>query len=186
MTRALLLLATLGLAAEPPAVQAPLPPAGLPSDPKDHLPLLQGPVSAQEILAHRTVFRDTLAAAPVPAGLRDRWKAVRRPFTLVAVFGSWCGDSHYHLPDLLGLDADPNPFIEVRYLGVHRDKRLEPAQWPQGCPPQAVVRVPTFFLFATEPGGGQRLVGSVVENPPRAGQRMAEALVDLVEGAARP
>jgi hypothetical protein len=48
-----------------------------------------------------------------------------------------------------------------------------------------VVRVPTFFLFATQPGGGQKLVGSVVETPPREGQTMAEALVELVERAAR-
>jgi hypothetical protein len=48
-----------------------------------------------------------------------------------------------------------------------------------------VARVPTFYLFATQPGGKQQLVGSVVENPPRPGQSMAEALVELVE-AVRP
>jgi len=31
------------------------------------------------------------------------------------------------------------------------------------------------------PGGKQKLVGTVVENPPRAGQSMAEALVELIE-----
>lgn len=189
MKSALLALATLGLAAEPPAVPPPLPaatPGGLPCDAKDHQPLLLGPTTAKAILAHRAVFRERLAQAPVSAELRARWKAVRRPFTLVAVFGSWCGDSHYQLPDLLGLEGDPNPFVEVHYLGVYRDKRLEAGQWPQGCTPQAVVRVPTFYLFAMEPGGGQRLVGSVVENPPRAGQRMAEALVELLETSTRP
>lgn len=173
--------------AEPPVMPPPIPastPGGLPTDARDHLPLLLGPAQAKDILAHRAVFRDNLTKFPVSEDLKARWKAVRRPFTLVAVFGSWCGDSHYQLPDLLGLDAKPNPFIEVHYLGVYRDKALSAAAWPKGCAPQKVVRVPTFYLFATEPGGELRLVGSVVENPPRAGQRMAEALVDLVEGAA--
>lgn len=188
MKAVLLALGTLGLQAEPPAVPPPIPastPGGLPCDARDHQPLLLGPATAAEILAHRAVFRDTLAKAPLPADLKARWKAVRQPFTLVAVFGSWCGDSQYQLPDLLGLEVDPNPFIEVHYLGVYRDKALAEAQWPKGCAPQPLVRVPTFYLFATQPGGAQKLVGTVVENPPRAGQRMAEALVELVETASK-
>ena len=188
MKAALLALGTLGMQAEPPVVPPPVSatrPGALPTDARDHQPLLLGPATAQEILAHRAVFRDNLAKSPVPGELKARWKAVRQPFTLVAVFGSWCGDSHYQLPDLLGLEADPNPFIEVHYLGVARDKQLAEAQWPKGCEPQAVVRVPTFYLFATQPGGGQKLVGTVVENPPRAGQRMAEALVELAETASK-
>jgi hypothetical protein len=110
---------------------------------------------------------------------------VRQPFTLVAVFGSWCGDSHRQLPELLALDADPNPFIEVHYLGVKRDKALATTTWPKGCAPQQVARIPTFYLFATQPGGGQKLVGTVVETPPRKGQTMAAALVELVEGASK-
>lgn len=187
MKRAFLALGTLGLVAQPPGPQLPTPaatPGGLPSDVRDHQPLLLGAASAKAILAHRAVFRERLAQAPVPAPLKARWKAVARPLTLVAVFGSWCSDSQYQLPDLLGLDADPNPFIEVHYLGVNRDKGLAEGLWPQGCAPQKVVRVPTFYLFAAQPGGGQKLVGTVVENPPRAGQRMAEALLELVEGAA--
>lgn len=188
MKAVFLALGTLGLQAEPPAVPPPIPattPGGLPCDAKDHQPLLLGPTTAKEILAHRAVFREALARTQLPAELTARWKAVHRPLTLVAVFGSWCGDSQYQLPDLLALEADPNPFVEVHYLGVYRDKLLTAAQWPQGCPPQPVVRVPTFYLFATQPGGGQKLVGTVVENPPRAGERMAEALVELVETAAK-
>lgn len=188
MKAVFLALVTLGLQAEPPAVPPPIPattPGGLPCDAKDHQPLLLGPTTAKEILAHRAVFRDTVAGIQLPAELKARWKAVHRPLTLVAVFGSWCGDSQYQLPDLLALEADPNPFVEIHYLGVYRDKLLTAAQWPQGCPPQPVVRVPTFYLFATQPGGEQKLVGTVVENPPRAGQRMAEALVELLETAAK-
>lgn len=188
MKAAFLALATLGLQAQPPAVPPPIPattPGGLPCDAKDHQPLLLGPTTAKEILAHRAVFRDAVAGIQLPAELKARWKAVRRPLMLVAVFGSWCGDSQYQLPDLLALETDPNPFIEIHYLGVYRDKALTATQWPQGCSPQPVVRVPTFYLFATQPGGGQKLVGTVVENPPRAGERMAEALVELVETAAK-
>ena len=45
--------------------------------------------------------------------------------------------------------------------------------------------MPTFYLFATQPGGSQKLMGTVVENPPRVGQTMAEALVELLEAAAK-
>lgn len=186
MKAALLALGTLSALAQTPAIAPPIPPAvpgGLPCDAKDKQPLLLGPATAREILSHRAVFRDNLTKTPVPEALKARWRAVHRPFTLVVVFGSWCGDSHYQLPDLLALDADPNPFIDVHYLGVYRDKLIADGQWPQGCAPQKVVRVPTFYLFATQPGGVQKLVGTVVENPPRAGQRMAEALIELVESA---
>ncbi|MCE1203822.1 MAG: thioredoxin family protein [Holophagaceae bacterium] len=147
--------------------------------------MLLGEVTAPAILAHGTAFRDNLAKVKVNAGLRARWAAIRQPLTLVVVFGSWCADSQYHLPYLLALEMDPNPFIEVRYLGVGRDKTLKPAAWPKGLEPQAVHRVPTFYLFATQPGGVQRLAGTLVENPPREGQSMAEALVELAEAALR-
>jgi thiol-disulfide isomerase/thioredoxin len=172
------------LAQSPGAVPAP-PPGTLRDGPlldtHDHHPLLLGPTTASAILAHRAVFRDYLAKVKLTADLKTRWKAVQQPFTLVAVFGSWCGDSHRQLPDLLALQTDPNPFIEVHYLGVNRDKALEAAAWPEGCPPRVVQRVPTFYLFAHQRGGGLKVVGTVVETPPKEGQTMAEALVQLVE-----
>jgi hypothetical protein len=146
---------------------------------------LLGPTTAKAILAHRSIFRENLDKVQLSTDLRARWKAVRRPYTLVAVFGSWCGDSHRQLPDLLALDSDPNPFVEVRYLGVGHDKALAAAAWPPGCAPQMVVRVPTFYLFALQPGGREKLVGKVVETPPKDGQTMAEALVELLERAAK-
>jgi thiol-disulfide isomerase/thioredoxin len=190
MKAAPLVLGTLALLAQSPAVVlAPLPGTlrdGPIQDTHDHHPLLLGPTTAKAILDHRAIFRDNLAKVKLSADLRARWKAIQRPFTLVAVFGSWCGDSHRELPDLLALQADPNPFIKVHYLGVNRDKALEAAAWPHGCPAQVIDRVPTFFLFAPQPGGGQAWVGSVVETPPKAGQTMAEALVELVEAGTRP
>lgn len=173
MKTALLSLACLTLVA-----QAPL-------DPKDQKPLLLGPTTREAILNHRAVFQEHLGRTRVSSVLADRWKAVRRPLTLVAVFGSWCSDSQEQLPGLLALDPLGNPFIEIHYLGVARDKVLAPAAWPQGCAPQAVQKVPTFYLFASQPGGAQALVGTVVETPPKPGQSMAEALVELVESAAR-
>jgi hypothetical protein len=188
MKAAFLALVALGLQAQTGAVavvQVPSLPPGPLVDVKDSLPLLLGPTTGKAILAHRAVFRDNLAQVSLSAQLRGRWQAIHQPFTLVAVFGSWCADSHLQLPDLLALEAVPTPFIEIRYLGVNRDKQLEPAAWPVGCAPQVAARVPTFYLFATQPGGKQQLVGSVVENPTRPGQTMAEALVELVE-AVRP
>jgi len=144
---------------------------------------LLGETTAKAILANRAKFRDNLAKVQLGDDLRSRWKAVRQPVTLVAVFGSWCGDSHRQLPDLLALEAEPNPFIEIHYLGVARNKAV--TAWPRGCPPQKVDRVPTFYLFATQPGGRQKLTGTVVETPPRAGQTMAMALVELLEASGR-
>jgi hypothetical protein len=172
MKPALLALTAPALVATPPA-------------PPEEAPILRGPVSAAEILAHRAVFRDQAAEVSLSPGLKARWAAIRRPFTLVAVFGSWCSDSVAYLPDLLVLEREPNPFIEVHYLGVGRDKALPLSAWPKDCPPRKVSQVPSFYLFTPQPGGGQTLVGVVVESPPKAGQSMAEALVELLEGAAR-
>ena len=180
MKTAILALGTLGAMAQSLAVALPLPTIR-PGEVDRKPPMLLGETTATAILANRAQFRDNLAKVKLAAALRARWKAVHQPFTLVAVFGSWCGDSHRQLPDLLALQADPNPFIEVHYLGVNRDKALEAAAWPKGCPPQVVDRVPTFYLFAPKSEGGLAWVGSVVETPPKAGQTMAEALVELVE-----
>jgi thiol-disulfide isomerase/thioredoxin len=188
MKAALLALGTLGLMAQSPVVIV-TPPGRLPAGPlvdaRDHQSLLLGETTAKAILAHRAIFRDHMVKVKLSDDVKARWKAVQQPFTLVAVFGSWCGDSHRQLPDLLALEADPNPFVEVHYLGVNRGKALPAAAWPKGCPPQRVVRVPTFYLFLAQPGGGQKLVGSVVETPPRVGQTMAEALMELVETAGK-
>ena len=187
MKPVLLAVGTLALLAQRPViVQSPGSlPVGPLVDTRDNKSLLLGATTAKAILAHRAVFRDNLAKVKLTSQVKARWQAVRQPFTLVAVFGSWCSDSQEQLPDLLALDASPNPFIEVHYLGVNRDKALEAALWPAGCAPQKVVKVPTFYLFALQPGGGQKLVGTVVETPPRDGQSMAEALVELVEGGTR-
>lgn len=183
MKAAVMAFATLALGGSPPGGNTQ---GSWPLDARDGKPVLLGETTAGVILAHRAVFREQFAKVTLPVPLKARWKAIRHPFTLVAVFGSWCGDSHYQLPDLLALEAAPNPFVEIHYLGVDHDKRLSPGLWPRGCEPQMVQRVPTFYLFATQPGGGQRLVGSVVENPPRAGQSMAEALVELLERPLQP
>jgi hypothetical protein len=173
MKTALLSLACLSLAAQAPV------------DPKDQKPLLLGPTTREAILGHRAVFQENLGRVHLSPALAAQWKAVRRPLTLVAVFGSWCSDSQEQLPGLLALEPLNNPFIEVHYVGVARDKAVPPTAWPVGCAPQAVQKVPTFYLFASQPGGGQTLVGTVVETPPRVGQSMAEALVELAESAVR-
>ncbi len=178
-----LVLSTLVLTAHPtpPSGQG----AGAPVlDVRDHQPLLLGATTATEILQHRACFRENAAKMRVPEGLKARWKAIHTPLTLVAVFGSWCGDSQAYLPNLLTLAEEPNPFIDIHFLGVNRDKQLGVDLWPAGCAPQPVNRVPTFYLFAVEPGGQQRLVGTIVEHPPHASQTMAAALLDLVEAGA--
>jgi hypothetical protein len=115
--------------------------------------------------------------------LGRRWGAIDSPCTVVVVFGSWCGDSHRWLPEAIRLAEESNPFVSVHWIGIGRNKKTKKADWPEGSVRQRTRRVPTFWLFAPTPGGGARLAGSIVENPPKAHQGMAEALVELLEKA---
>ena len=165
-----------------PAPQAPVD-HGLPCDAKDGQPLLIGDCTRDQILAHRAVFKDRTAQAAPGDILRARWMAIKRPFTIVAAFGSWCGDSQHELPSFLALDGQPNPFVEVQFIGVARDKVIAPDAWPAGIAPQNAVRVPTAWVFALGPGGTQKLVGSVVEHPSKPGETFAGSIVDVMEQA---
>ncbi|HEU4950369.1 MAG TPA: hypothetical protein VFT46_00355 [Holophagaceae bacterium] len=168
----------------PPTHQAPAPKAPeLPCDAKDGQPLLLGDCTREQILAHRAVFRDRAAEAVPSDALRRRWTAIQRPFTVVLAFGSWCSDSQHEVPSFLALDAQANPFVEVQFIGVARDKAIEAKAWPAGIPPQKAERVPTAWIFALGPGGSQTLVGSVVEHPGKPGESFAEAVVEVMEQA---
>lgn len=170
------------LPAVPPALHQVSVPT-LPCDAKDHLPLLIGDCTRDEILAHRAVFKDRTAQANLSDALRLRWMAIKKPFTVVAAFGSWCSDSQHELPSFLALDGQPNPFVEVQFIGVARTKEIAATAWPKGVPYQKAERVPTAWVFALGPGGTQTLVGSVVEHPTKPGETFAEAIVDLMEQA---
>lgn len=163
-----------------------LPPAAegeLPCDSKDQQPVIVGSTTRAGILSHRAIFKtNTEKAAPSPE-LMKRWKDLSTPCTLVVAFGSWCGDSQRELPDFLALMAEENPFVKVVFLGVYRDKKVPAGLWPAGLEPQAVAKVPTFWLYSLQPGGGSKLIGSIVENPPRKGQPMGEAVMELLESA---
>ena len=152
---------------------------GLPCDSKDRQVVLLGATTREAFLTHRDVFRDNTKHRDIKAEWATRWKAIDVPCTLVVVFGSWCSDSQVELPDLLALTSEPNPFVTIHYIGVYRDKKLDATAWPKGVAPQVVEKVPTIWLFELEPGGAQKLLGSIVETPPK-GQRMAEAVLDLL------
>jgi len=175
-------------------IQAPLPPsvlipaasqADLARDSRDGEAVLLGVCSREALLAHREIFRVNTGKAVIPAEWKVRWKAIDTPCTVVVAVGSWCGDSQREVPDLLALMAEPNPFITVHFLGVWRDKRAREDWWPRGIEAQKIEKVPTFWLFTQQPGAGQMLSGLIVENPPRKGQRMAEAILELLEKGAR-
>lgn len=155
----------------------------LPCDSKDQQPVILGATLREAILAHRPIFRANTEKVVLPPELLKRWRDLSTPCTLVVAFGSWCGDSQRELPSFLALTAEENPFVKVRFLGVYRDKKVAPGVWPQGLEPQAVAKVPTFWLYVLQPGGGSKLAGSIVENPPKKGQNMAEAVVELLEAA---
>ena len=171
----------------PPAQQTPVPAPvmdhGLPCDAKDHQALLIGDCTRDQILAHRAVFKDRTAEAEPGDMLRARWMGIKRPFTIVAAFGSWCGDSQHELPSFLALEGQANPFVEVQFIGVARTKEIEASAWPAGIPAQKAEKVPTAWVFALGPGGTQQLVGSVVEHPTKPGESFAESIVDVMEQA---
>ena len=175
----------------PPALQSPAPPAapvidekaGQACDPKDHQALLLGDCTRDQILAHRAVFKEHTEQAAPSENDRARWMAVKRPFTVVAAFGSWCGDSQRELPSFLALDAQTNPAVDVQFIGVARDKAIEAKAWPAGIAAQKAEKVPTAWIFALGPGGAQTLVGSVVEHPSKAGETFAESILDVMEQA---
>lgn len=151
----------------------------LPSDSKDHQVVLLGATTRELLLSHRNIFRDNTKHRDIKAAWLSRWKAVAVPCTMVVVFGSWCSDSQMELPDLLALTKEPNPFVSIHYIGVYRDKNVDATAWPQGIPPQVIEKVPTIWLYELQPGGAQKLLGSIVETPPND-QRMAEAVLDLL------
>lgn len=155
----------------------------LPCDPKDRGPLLIGPATREKILAHRPVFKANTERAVLSPEWQARWKAIDTPMVIVTAFGSWCGDSQREMPDMLALDALGNPFLQVSYFGVYRDKKAQDAYWPAAVPPQPLSHVPTFWLYVQQPGGGWKFVDAIVENPPKKGQRMGEAILEMVERA---
>ena len=177
----------------PPVSEAPkpsapqlLPPAkegDMPCDSKDQQSVIVGITSREVILAHRPIFKINMDKAVVLPELKKCWQALSTPCALVVAFGSWCGDSQREMAGLLALLAEDNPFVKVHLLGVYRDKKAGPGVWPKGLEEQPIAKVPTFWLYALQPGGSYKLVGSIVENPPKKGQAMAEALVELLEQA---
>lgn len=175
----------LGQTPAPPPLRTPAGAALIPLDGRDGLPVLLGPASREAILVYREGFQRGAAKA-WPSAWRERWERLSVPCTLVVAFGSWCGDSERELPEVLALAAHPQPFLDLHFMGVDRSKVAPATWWPESIPPQAVEKVPTFWLFEQLPGGGHRLVGRIVENPPKKGQPMAEALLDLLEQAGRP
>ena len=152
---------------------------GLPRDSKDHQVVLLGATTREAFLTHRDIYRDNTRRRDIKAGWMARWKSIEVPCTLVVIFGSWCSDSQAELPDLLALTKEPNPFVTIQYIGVYRDKKVDIGAWPKGIVPQVVEKVPTIWLFELQADGTQKLLGSIVETPPR-GQRMAEAVLDLL------
>lgn len=169
-------------APEKPYLIPPEKAGGLSRDSKDQQVVLLGATTREGILSHRNIFRDNTQHRDIKAAWTARWKAIDVPCTLVVAFGSWCSDSQAELPDLLALTKEPNPFVTIQYIGVYRDKKVDAAPWPKGIAPQVIEKVPTIWLFELQPGGEQKLLGQIVETPPK-GQRMAEAVLELLAKA---
>ncbi|MCL1893673.1 MAG: thioredoxin family protein [Holophagaceae bacterium] len=153
----------------------------LPLDSKDNLPVIIGQTSTKAILEHRPEYKDVYEQVEISQEQITRWQSIKVPCTFVVVFGSWCADSHHWVPDLIKLSEIENPFISIYWIGTYREKNTELNHWPPQTTMQKTEKVPTFWLFTPTPGGGTKLVGKITENPPKVGQTMAAAILELLE-----
>jgi hypothetical protein len=142
---------------------------------------LIGPTTAKAILEHRPEFQKVYDETQIPPELSERWRSINKPCSLMVAFGSWCGDSSRWVPEIVKLAEVGNPYISIYWVGTDRDKKAKKEYWPPSAKPQKIKKVPTVWLFAAALGGKTKKVGSIVENPPKAGQTMANALVELIE-----
>jgi len=138
-------------------------------------------ITSVDSMLEREEFAEAYEDVCLEPELVQRWGAIETPCALVVVFGSWCGDSHRWVPHAIRLAGEQNPFVAFHWIGVPKSKKTNKVDWPEQSIPQKTKKVPTFWLFTPTPGGGTKLAGSIVENPPKAGQGMAEALVEMVE-----
>ncbi|MDR1793554.1 MAG: thioredoxin family protein [Bacteroidales bacterium] len=78
-------------------------------------------------------------------------------FHIVAIVGSWCGDTKEQLPILLKiLSATALKDVEITYIAVNRDKKAGQKDVTE----YAVERIPIFLFYANE-----QLLGKIVETP---------------------
>jgi len=111
-----------------------------------------------------------LAYEPEDAKLFAKLQASAKRLSALVFLGTWCGDTHDHLPAFLKLlDQARVPRERVRLIGLDRDKK-----W-KGLPEQhGIERLPTFLIYA-EP---TKEIGRIVETPKVS---MLADLVQLVE-----
>jgi hypothetical protein len=147
----------------------------------DGLPNLIGRTTAKAILEHRPGFQKVYDETQIPPELSERWRSINKPCSLMVAFGSWCGDSRRWVPEIIKLAEADNPYISIYWVGTGKNKKAKRGDWPPKAKPQRIKKVPTVWLFVAAPKGKTKKVGSIVENPPKTGQTMAEALIDLLE-----
>ncbi|MDR2560928.1 MAG: thioredoxin family protein [Holophagales bacterium] len=147
----------------------------------DDPPVLIGPTTAKAILEHRSGFQKVYDETQIPPELSERWQRINKPCSLVVAFGSWCGDSRRWVPEIIKLAEADNPYISIYWVGTGKNKKAEKGWWPPKAKRQKIKKVPTVWLFAAAPKGKVKKIGKIVENPPKAGQTMAEAVVELLE-----
>jgi hypothetical protein len=147
----------------------------------DDLPVLIGPTTAKAILDHRPGFQKVYDDIQILPELSERWQRINKPCSLMVAFGSWCEDSRRWVPEIRKLAETSNPYISIYWVGTGKNKKAEKGWWPPKAKRQKIKKVPTVWLYAAAPKGQVKVVGKIVENPPKAGQTMAEALVELLE-----
>lgn len=111
-------------------------------------------VNGEKMLLGELVYEDILHYFPkwkaqdrqtrVDEKLVARLKRIDRPVELLCYLGTWCSDSRQGVPPMMkALQAANNPHIQIKLIGVDRDK-IDPEFT---APQHNIERVPTFILL---------------------------------------
>ena len=152
----------------------------LPCDPKDNQPVILGVTSRDMILKHRTIFSAQESAIKLSPETVEKLEKLDQDLQVIVAFGSWCSDTHHHLPGILALDRIKNPHITITYLGAGRSKQIEIENWPSVLPYQFTTKVPSIWVFRKNRKNLWTLKGSIIEHPSDPTKTMSDELLEIL------
>lgn len=119
--------------------------------------ILTGAVEVQKLVTELPEFSSGYQSYQVETDALAPIKAVKKATEIVVIIGTWCPDCHRETPRFIRImEQVANPNIQVRYIGVDRQK-----QDPEGLAAQYdFQRIPTFIVLQD----GKEM-GRIVERP---------------------
>jgi len=118
---------------------------------------LEGEITRDELWRTVPVWRARLESYEPDPQVVAALKKVERDLRLTVVFGTWCGDSKQHVPELLRtIDQAANSRIKLKLVSIRRGFE-EPLDFIRD---QKVINVPTVII-----SGASGEIGRIVETP---------------------